>query len=150
MKRTDSVRIRPYLDSDHRGQVVKLWETVFAYDSPHNKPSLAIDKKIEVNDRLFFVAIKDASVVGTVMAGYDGHRGWIYSIAVAPSLRRQGIGAALMAVAEQTLKDKGCVKINLQILEGNESVTAFYSSLGFVVEKRISMGKKIPENVPKS
>lgn len=82
------------------------------------------------------------------MAGYDGHRGWIYSVAVEPNYRRQGVGTALMAVAEHALKDKGCVKINLQILDGNSAVTAFYSSLGFAIEKRISMGKKIPENVP--
>ena len=81
------------------------------------------------------------------MAGYDGHRGWIYSVAVSPAHQRQGIGSRLVSVAEQALTGKGCVKINLQIMEGNESVTAFYSSLGFAVEKRVSMGKRIPENV---
>jgi ribosomal protein S18 acetylase RimI-like enzyme len=77
------------------------------------------------------------------MAGYDGHRGWIYSVAVSPAHRRQGIGSLLVAHAERALIDLGSVKINLQIMEGNESVTAFYSSLGFSVEKRISMGKRI-------
>jgi len=86
--------------------------------------------------------------VGTVMAGYDGHRGWIYSVAVAPQHRRKGIGSRLMSVAEEALIERGCVKINLQILEGNEAVTAFYSSLGFSVEKRVSMGKPIPQNLP--
>ena len=82
------------------------------------------------------------------MAGYDGHRGWIYSVAVAPSYLRRGIGARLVSFAEKALTAKGCVKINLQIMEGNESVAAFYSSLGFSVEKRVSMGKRIQQNIP--
>ena len=142
--------IIPYEDSAHRNQVVALWEKVFGYESPHNQPSLAIDKKLAVDDQLFFVAVVDSEVVGTIMAGYDGHRGWIYSVAVAPSHRRQVIGSRLVAHAERALVGKGCVKINLQILEGNESVVAFYSNLGFAVEQRISMGKRIPENVPAS
>lgn len=143
-----TIAIRPYVDTLHRGQVVALWEAVFAYETAHNKPGLAIDKKLAVDDQLFFVAIADDAVVGTVMAGYDGHRGWIYSVAVAPAHRRQGIGSRLVAHAERALTSKGCVKINLQILEGNESVTAFYSKLGYTLEKRINMGKRIPENVP--
>jgi ribosomal protein S18 acetylase RimI-like enzyme len=100
-----------------------------------------IDKKIACQDNLFFVAVSGASVIGTVMAGYDGHRGWIYSVAVSPAYRRKGVGSQLVRFAEKALADKGCVKINLQIMEGNESVAAFYASLGFAVEKRISMGK---------
>jgi ribosomal protein S18 acetylase RimI-like enzyme len=142
------VTIRPYLDPDHRSEVVQLWESVFGYPTAHNKPAVAIDKKIEANDRLFFVALLGPAVVGTVMAGYDGHRGWIYSVAVAPQHRRKGIGSRLMSVAEEALIERGCVKINLQILEGNEAVTAFYSSLGFSVEKRVCMGKAIPQNLP--
>jgi len=142
--------IIPYVDSVHRSQVVALWEKVFGYEAPHNKPGLAIDKKLSIDDQLFFVAVVDNQAVGTIMAGYDGHRGWIYSLAVAPSHRRQGIGTQLVAHAERALIGKGCVKINLQILEGNESVVAFYSNLGFAVEKRISMGKRILENVPMS
>jgi len=142
------VTITPYADAVHRSEVIALWEAVSGYDKPHNKPSLSIDKKIEAKDGLFFVAAADGSVIGTVMAGYDGHRGWIYSVAVAPFHRRQGIGARLVSVAEQALTGKGCVKINLQIMDGNESVTGFYESLGYAVEKRISMSKRIPGNIP--
>src|SRR5712691_1865820 len=128
-----TIIITPYVNAVHRSQVVALWETVFGYEAAHNNPSLVIDKKVEVNDQLFFVAVADVSVIGTVMAGYDGHRGWIYSVAVSPSRRREGIGSRLVTVAEQALTDRGCVKINLQIMEGNESVAAFYSALGFSV-----------------
>jgi ribosomal protein S18 acetylase RimI-like enzyme len=140
--------ITPYVDAVHRSQVVALWEKIFGYEAPHNRPSLAIDKKLEIDDHLFFVAVVDNAVVGTIMAGYDGHRGWIYSVAVAPSHRRQGIGSRLVSHAEGALTCKGCVKINLQILEANESVVAFYAKLGYAVEKRVSMGKRIPGNVP--
>ena len=141
-----NIAITNYNDRIHRSQVIALWKTVFAYDTAHNRPDLVIDKKLAVDDDLFFVAIADNRVVGTIMAGYGGHRGWIYSVAVSPSHRRQGIGAQLVAHAERALIAKGSVKINLQIMQGNEAVTAFYASLGFSVEKRISMGKPIPQN----
>ncbi len=141
-----NITITNYNDRSHRSQVIALWETVFAYETAHNRPALVIDKKLAVNDDLFFVAIADNTVVGTIMAGYDGHRGWIYSVAVSPSHHRQGIGSELVVHAERALIAKGAVKINLQIMQGNESVTAFYASLGFSVEQRISMGKPIPQN----
>jgi ribosomal protein S18 acetylase RimI-like enzyme len=144
----NTINILPFQNATHRSQVVALWETVFGYEAAHNNPGLVIDKKVAVNDQLFFVAVTDSTVVGTIMAGYDGHRGWIYSVAVAPSHRKQGIGSQLVAHAERALTGKGCVKINLQIMEGNESVAAFYASLGYSVDKRVSMGKRIPENIP--
>ena len=142
-----SISIEPYLNTIYRSEVVTLWETVFHYEAKHNKPNVVIDKKVEVGDNLFFVAVDGHAVVGTVMCGYDGHRGWIYSVAVAPTHRRRGIGSRLVSHAEQALVNRGCVKINLQIMESNESVAAFYSSLGYSEEKRISMGKLVPENV---
>jgi|SRR6266850_1803001 len=144
----NNITITPFVNAAHRRQVVALWQSVFGYEAAHNNPGLAIDKKLAVDDQLFFVAMANNAVVGTVMAGYDGHRGWIYSVAVSPSHRRQGIGSRLVSHAELVLTSKGAVKINLQVMEGNESVTGFYSSLGYSVEKRVSMGKRVPENVP--
>jgi ribosomal protein S18 acetylase RimI-like enzyme len=144
----NTLTIVPYTDALHRNHVITLWEAVFNYQATYNKPDLVIDKKIGVDDQLFFVAVDGDAVVGTIMAGYDGHRGWIYSVAVAPSHRRQAIGSRLVAHAERALACKGCMKINLQILEGNDSVVGFYSSLGYSVEKRINMGKLMPANLP--
>lgn len=144
----DDITIVTYSDAAHRKQVVALWEKVFGYAEAHNQPGVAIDKKLVVDDGLFFVAVAGDLVVGTVMAGYDGHRGWIYSVAVAPSHRRRGVGSRLVCVAEKSLTGKGCMKINLQILEGNESVAGFYASLGYAVERRVNMGKRIRENIP--
>jgi ribosomal protein S18 acetylase RimI-like enzyme len=137
-----------YADEHHRAAVIALWETAFGYETAHNTPSLVIDKKLSVADGLFFVALAEDGVVGTVMAGYDGHRGWLYSVAVHPAQRRQGLGARLVRHAEQALTDRGCMKINLQIVSTNESVKGFYEALGYGVEPRLSMGKKVEVNIP--
>ena len=126
---------------------MQLWETVFGYDAAHNSPGLAIDKKLALQDGLLFVALIDGRVVGSILAGYDGHRGWLYSVAVDAGQQKQGLGSALVRHAEAALTELGCMKINLQIRGGNEAVTAFYESLGYVVEPRVSMGKLIPQNI---
>jgi ribosomal protein S18 acetylase RimI-like enzyme len=139
--------IANYSNEHHRTAVMVLWETVFGYETAHNTPSLAIDKKIAVNDGLFFVALAGGKVVGTVLAGYDGHRGWLYSLAVHPAYRRMGLGARLVHHAESALTELGCMKIKLQIVSTNESVTAFYDALGYSTEPLISMGKKVESNI---
>ena len=140
--------IIPYAHAAHRDQVIALWTEVFGHDQPRNSPALAIDKKLAV-DGLLFVAQEGSAVLGTAMAGYDGHRGWLYSIAVAPGHRRQGLGAALVRHAEAALSAQGCMKINLQLLASNEATAAFYQRLGYAVEPRISMGKTLAHNVPR-
>jgi ribosomal protein S18 acetylase RimI-like enzyme len=139
--------IANYSNNHHRHAVIALWETVFGYETAHNTPSLAIDKKLAVADELVFVAVRDEEVIGTVMAGYDGHRGWLYSVAVHPAHRREGLGAKLVRHAEDALIARGCMKINLQIVSANASVAAFYEALGYSIEPRISMGKKIEANI---
>lgn len=139
--------IANYSNDHHRHAVIALWETVFGYETAHNTPSLAIDKKLAVADELFFVAVRDEEVIGTVMGGYDGHRGWLYSVAVHPAHRREGLGAKLVRHAEDALIARGCMKINLQIVSANASVAAFYEALGYSIEPRISMGKKIEANI---
>src|SRR5262245_53472378 len=92
-----------YDDAQHREQVVQLWEAVFAYKTPHNAPRLALEKKLLARDKLLFVAVIGSAVVGTAMAGYDGHRGWLYSVAVAQAHRGQGLGTELVRHAERVL-----------------------------------------------
>lgn len=137
-----------YRDRQHRAQVVALWQEAFGYETAHNLPSLAIDKKLAVNDGLFFVATDKKAVIGTVLAGYDGHRGWLYSVAVHADYRRHGLGSSLVRHAEQALTALGCMKINLQITGGNDAVVGFYEALGYGVEPRISMGKRLLGNIP--
>ena len=141
------MEVSPYQNDIHRAQVIQLWGDVLGYQAGHNAPALVIDKKLAVQDGLFFVALDAQAGVGTVLAGYDGHRGWLYSVAVHPAHQHKGIGTALVRHAEQALTARGCMKINLQIVEGNEGVTAFYAALGYAVEKRVSMGKRVTANI---
>jgi acetylornithine/N-succinyldiaminopimelate aminotransferase len=139
----DALKVSVYDDRLHRAQVIALWSHVFGYETAHNAPELAIDRKLAMGDGLFFVALLGGAVAGTLMAGYDGHRGWLYSVGVHPTQQKQGVGAALIRHAESALRDRGCLKINLQIIGSNERVVGFYQTLGFVLEPRISMGKII-------
>lgn len=134
-------KIRQYIDTTDRIQVVELWRNVFGYETAHNEPNLAISKKIATHDGLFFVATENTGIAGTIMAGYDGHRGWLYSVAVDPKQRFNGLGSALVHHAEKALAELGCMKVNLQLLDTNEATAAFYKSIGYAVEPRVSMGK---------
>ena len=141
---TSVMNIQTYADLRHRKQVIALWKAVFGYEAIHNEPGLVIDKKIAVDD-LFYVAVNEGIVLGTIMGGYDGHRGWIYSVAVHPDNRKQGVGTELLNHVQERLASLGCIKVNIQIVEGNGDVQTFYRANGFAVEERISMGKHLPE-----
>ncbi|OGJ91484.1 MAG: GNAT family N-acetyltransferase [Candidatus Raymondbacteria bacterium RifOxyA12_full_50_37] len=143
------MNIIAYDNLRHRDQVICLWQNVFNYTTAYNAPGIAIDKKIQVADGLFFVALQGDTVIGTVMAGYDGHRGWIYSLAVLPVMQKQGVGAALLKHAELALAGLGCVKINLQVIQANKKVLGFYVANGYTKNECISMGKVMHENLPK-
>ncbi len=134
------MHIRSFLEADE-SDVIILWTKVFAYPAPHNDPAKTIRQKLALQCDLFFVALLDGVLVGTVMAGYDGHRGWIYSLCVNPEVRRRGIGTALMKHVERELRERGCPKVNLQVLASNAATVSFYQKLGYSVEERVSMGK---------
>lgn len=134
--------IRQY-ESKDENEVIRIWTEVFGYDAPHNDPRLALERKVKFNDRLLFVAENNDSIIGTVMGGYDGHRGWIYSLAVQPEFRELGVGTGLVQGILEELKARGCLKVNLQVLGSNRQVVEFYRKNGFAVEDRISMGIKL-------
>ena len=140
--RYEPLHIRPCTTRD-RASVIALWETVFPDDPPHNAPAKVFDAKLAVHDDMLFAATDADTVIGTAMAGYDGHRGWLYTVAVAPGLRRRGVGTALVRHAVAALRAAGCTKINLQIRATNLAVREFYESLGFEAEERLSMGMHI-------
>ena len=128
---------------EHFDGVRALWEEAFPNDPPRNRAEIAIPAKLAVQPELLLVALDGGAVVGTVMAGYDGHRGWLYSLAVRRSHRRAGIGTLLVRDAERRLAQLGCTKVNLQVRAENVSVTAFYRALGYEVEERVSLGKRL-------
>lgn len=136
------MEISPYQERDEPG-VIALWREIFPDEPAHNEPAAVIRRKLAVQRELFLVARDGESVVGTVMAGYDGHRGWIYTVAVRPSHQRRGVGTALLRRAEEALTALGCPKVNLQVRATNSGVVAFYRKLGYAVEDRVSMGKRL-------
>lgn len=138
-----NISIGGFSNSHHRAAVIVMWSEVFGYQAAHNQPERVIDLKIAVDDGLFFVATSGDEVIGTVMAGYDGHRGWIYSVAVSPAHRRKGLGSELVSHAEAALASRGCLKVNLQVVEANAVVVDFYRTLGYEIEPRVSMGKRL-------
>jgi ribosomal protein S18 acetylase RimI-like enzyme len=138
------VEIRPYRDDDQPA-VVELWRTTFPDAPPRNDPAADIARKLDVQREFFVVATDSGEIVGTAVAGYDGHRGWVYYVAVSPGHRGRGIGTALMRRVERDLADVGCPKLNLQVRGTNREVVRFYESLGYVAEDRVSMGRRLDE-----
>ena len=136
------ISIRPYSPEDEK-VVIQLWEKVFPNSPPHNNPVRDIRTKRSIQPDLFLVAVQQDQLVGTAMAGFDGHRGWVYYLGVDPDFRSQGIGTALMRRVENKLEALGCPKLNLQIRADNQEVQAFYEKLGFFSEDRVSMGRKL-------
>lgn len=134
------VRVRAFAPEDEDG-VARLWSEVFADDPPRNDPRAMIARKLDRDRELFWVADDDGEVVGAVVAGYDGVRGWLYHLGVAPSHRKRGIATALVDRAVETLRALGCVKVNLQVRRGNEAVRGFYEALGWVEDPAMSMGR---------
>ena len=122
--------------------VIALWRKCDLV-RPQNDPAKDIRRKVAERPELFLVAIEGETVVGSVMAGYEGHRGWINYLACDPAHQRRGIGRALMAEAERLLRAAGCPKINLQIRSTNSAVIAFYRAIGFGQDDVISLGKRL-------
>ncbi|HKT92387.1 MAG TPA: GNAT family acetyltransferase [Paraburkholderia sp.] len=146
-----SVTIRVFSEAD-TDAVIALWLQAFPeYDDtsrPHRNPRLSIANKLGTQPELFFVAIRndgdvDGALIGTAMAGYDGHRGWLYSVAVAPEARRHGLGTRLVRHAENALATMGCLKLNLQVLTDKAEVLAFYERLGYRTDAVVSLGKRL-------
>jgi ribosomal protein S18 acetylase RimI-like enzyme len=134
--------IRPFVASDRRA-VVELWAEAFPNDPPHNVSADMIDRKVRVQPELFLVAVVNGEIAGTVMAGYDGVRGWLHRLAVSKAARRHGVGTRLVRAAESGLAAMGCSKVNLQVRATNADVISFYESAGYVVEEILSLGRKI-------
>ncbi len=130
-------------DAEHFGGVEVLWQEVFPDDPPWNAALSSIPAKLAVQPDALLVALDGHQVIGSIMASYDGHRGWLYALAVLKSHRNRGIGYALVHEAEKRLLSMGCRKVNLQVRTSNSGVVAFYERLGYATEERVSMGKRL-------
>jgi ribosomal protein S18 acetylase RimI-like enzyme len=133
--------VRPF-DTEDEAAVIALWERC-GLTRPWNDARKDVTRKLTVQPELFLVGTRDAVIIASVMAGYDGHRGWINYLAVEPSLQKQGLGRLLMSEAEQRLRALGCPKINLQVRAANHDVLAFYARLGYLDDAVVSLGKRL-------
>lgn len=111
--------------------------------APQNDPVEDIQRKLVFQPDLFFVALLDGKVIGSIMVGYEGHRGWMNYLAVLPEHQRRGYGRKLVEKAVDELKRLGCLKVNLQVRRSNVSVVEFYKHLGFKDDDVVGLGKRL-------
>lgn len=138
---SDEIAVRAFEARD-REHVIELWSRC-DLTRPWNDPDLDVDRKLARDADGLLTAISGTAVVGTVMVGYDGHRGWINYLAVDPDVRRAGVGSALMRAAEEHLMALGCPKVNLQIRTSNLDAVRFYESIGYSMDDVVSMGRRL-------
>lgn len=133
--------IRPYKYEDEKA-VIDLWRHCNLV-VPWNDPQKDIDRKLADSPDLFFVGEIDDRLIASCMAGYDGHRGWIYYLAVDPGFRRQGLAAQIMRHAEAVLKSRGCPKIDLMVRDTNQPVIDFYHRIGYNKDPVLVLSKRL-------
>lgn len=136
-----NLTIRPYHESDEDA-IVSLWQKC-GLTVPWNNPQKDIRRKLAIQRDLFLVGLAENKIVASVMAGYEGHRGWINYLAVSPTCQKKGYGRLMMDEAEIRLRNLGCPKINLQVRTSNTGVIDFYKTLGYTIDEVVSMGKRL-------
>ena len=141
------MQIRPFHLDDEKA-VIELWQRCDLV-RPWNNPHKDIQRKLRVNPEWFLVGILDGKIIASVMAGYEGHRGWLNYLAVAPEFQRRGFAQAIVTEAEKILRAVGCPKINLQVRTTNTGVIGFYRSAGYEVDDVVSMGKRLEHDGPR-
>jgi len=140
------VLIRSFRTSDEDA-VIALWREC-GLTRAWNDPRKDITRKLTVQPELFLVGELDGKVIATLMAGYEGHRGWVNYLAVAPQHRRKGFGRVLMQEAEERLLALGCPKVNIQVRDSNADALGFYRGIGYVQDEAISLGKRLIPDAP--
>lgn len=126
------MRIQP-IDPNQFEDVVELWERA-GLTRPWNDPRLDLRRAVDGPSSAVLVGMDGEALVAAVMVGHDGHRGWVYYLAVGPDARGEGRGRAMMAAAEAWLRQRGVPKLNLMVRGSNAAVLSFYRALGFDVD----------------
>ncbi len=141
-----SLVIRTFASTDEAA-VVALWRAA-GLTRPWNDPHADIARKQTVQPELFLVGDLDGEIVASAMAGYDGHRGSVYYLAVSPAHQRSGHARALMAEVERRLKALGCPKLNLMVRHDNSVAIGFYQRIGYDEQTVVTLGKRLIVDEP--
>ncbi len=108
---------------------------------PWNEPRGDVARALDGDASTILAGVDGGALVGTVMVGHDGHRGWLYYLAVTPDRRGEGLGRALVRAAEEWLRERGAPKIQLMVRDGNEAAIGFYESLGYSNQGVVVLGR---------
>ncbi len=138
--------IRTFQPNDEAA-VVRLWEEC-GLTRPWNDPHADIARKLTEQPELFLVGTVNGTVVATAMVGFDGHRGWVYYLAVSPRHQKRSCGRALMREAERLLAERGCPKVNLLVRSSNAEVIEFYRKLGYTPDDAVCLGRRLIHDQP--
>ncbi len=137
------MQIRAFEEGDTE-EVVALWR-LCGLTRPWNDPRRDIARKLQVQRELFLVGVEEGNgeVIASIMAGYEGHRGWVNYLAVHPDARGAGHGRALMNEAEALLLARGCPKVNLLVRGENAEARGFYEAIGYQIDDVVAFGKRL-------
>jgi ribosomal protein S18 acetylase RimI-like enzyme len=135
------MRLRPFSSADE-ASVIQLWNDC-GLTRPWNDPAKDIARKLTVQPEMFLVGEIDNRIVASAMFGFDGTRGWVHYLAVAPGHQGESLGRAIMHEGERMLAAMGCPKVNLQVRSGNERVIGFYRALGYLPDDTVALGKRL-------
>lgn len=136
-----STRIAP-LPSALHAAAVELWHAT-GLTRPWNDPDADLRRALDGPASTVLAALADDQLLGTAMVGHDGHRGWVYYLAVAPQAQRRGVGRALMAACEQWVRDQDIPKIQLMVRRTNAATAAFYAALGYTDADCVVLGRRL-------
>lgn len=140
------MELNPYVPSDEAA-VIDLWNRC-GLIRRWNDPRKDIQRKLTEQAELFLVGRIGANVVASVMGGFDGHRGWVNYLAVAPEHRKKGLGRLLMRHVEDALQARGCPKLNIQVRSANKEAIEFYRKIGYATDDVVSLGKRLIRDIP--
>ncbi len=135
------MEIRVFRHDDFE-EVITLWERCDLL-RPGNDPEMDIERKLNHDPALFLVAEVAGEVVGSIMGGYDGHRGAAYYLGVHPDYRGRGIANALISRLEKKLIARDCPKINLIVRGDNDAVISMYEKLEYELQDSVLVGKQL-------
>ena len=135
------IRIVRY-DQRYQAAIVNLWQECNLV-VPQNDPIEDIQKKLDFQPDLFLIALRDGQLIGSVMVGYEGHRGWLNYLAVSPKHQKRGYGRKLVDKAIMELRKLDCLKVNIQVRNSNRSAIEFYKHLGFQDDNVVSLGMRL-------